>query len=133
MITEEFPKDQLREIQQTLVKYSDVFQTPRGLPSHRLFDHKIHLTFGARPINIRPYCYPYFQKGETERLVIEMHAQGVIQPSQSPFSSPILLVRNKDGTYCFCMNYRGLNSITVKDKFPIPTIKGLFYELGHAK
>ena len=79
-------------------KYAKVFEKPTGLPLVRDQDHRIPLLPGAQPINVKPYRYPYYQKTEIERLVKEMLQDGVIQPSCSPFSSLVLLVKKKDGT-----------------------------------
>ena len=71
---------------------------PSGLPPHRSVDHRIHLVEGTNPINVRPYRYPQFQKTEMEKLIWEMLDQGIIVPSHSLFSSPVLLVRKKDNS-----------------------------------
>ncbi|KAK8916726.1 hypothetical protein KSP39_PZI022713 [Platanthera zijinensis] len=121
--------DQLRPL---VEEYDDIFQEPSTLPPSRFRDHQIVLQTGAEPPNIRPYRYPYIQKAEIERSVKEMLDAGIIRPSTSSFSAPIILVKKKDGSWRFCVDYRALNSVTVKDKFPIPVIEELLDELHGA-
>ncbi|KAL0438992.1 UNVERIFIED_CONTAM: Retrovirus-related Pol polyprotein from transposon.6 [Sesamum latifolium] len=116
-----------------LTAYQQVFSIPHGLPPHRAFDHRIHLHPNQPPVNIKPYHYPHFQKDVMTQLIADMLSEGIIHPSRSPFSSPVLLVRKKDdGTWCFCVDYRGLNAVTVRDRYRIPTVDELLDELHGA-
>lgn len=97
-------------ISKTLADFADVFADPKHLPPHRVSDHAISLQPNSAPVNVRPYRYNPQQKDEIERQVNEMLASGLIKPSMSPFASPVLLVRKKDGTWRFCIDYRRLNT-----------------------
>ncbi|XP_031256097.1 uncharacterized protein K02A2.6-like [Pistacia vera] len=116
-------------VQAVLDQYRHLFDQPSKISPHRTYDHTINLKEGAPVPNIRPYRYPYFQKNEIEKLVEEMLAARIIQPSTSPFASPVLLVKKNDGSWRFCVDYRTLNDITIPDKFSIPTIEELLDEL----
>ena len=76
-------------------------------------DHAIHLIPGSVPPDIRLYRYPYVQKSEIERMVAEMLEAGIIQPSQSSFSAPIVLVHKKDGSWHTCPDYREMKNLTI--------------------
>jgi hypothetical protein len=110
-----------------LEAYDDVFQEPKGLPPpHRAQDHSIPLQERAKLVSVRPYRYPFYQNEEIEKIVQELLDSGVIGPSHNPFSSPVLLVRKSDGTWRMCMDYKALNKLTIKDKFPIPVVDELW-------
>lgn len=110
-----------------------MFQQPSTLLPERDTDHHIHLLPQSTSVNVRSYRYPYFQKCEIEAQVELMLQKGLIQPSTSPFSSPVLLVKKHDGSWQFCVDYHALNAITICDHFPIPTIDELLDELGGAR
>ena len=102
-----------------LTQYSGVFEMPNSLPPLRNKQRQIVLKENSEPVSVRPYRYPQIQKEEIEKLVDEMLQAGIIQPCQSPFSNPVLLVK-KDGLWRFCVDYRALNKATVANKYPIP-------------
>jgi hypothetical protein len=115
-----------------LQSFEDVFAMPQGLPLARSCDHRIHLPNTA-PVAVRPYRYPQLLKDELESQCAAMLQQGVIRPSTSAFSAPVLLVKKHDGSWRFCVDYRALNQQTVKDKFPIPVVEELLDELQRAR
>lgn len=117
-------------ISSTLADFADVFADPKQLPPHREFDHAISLIPDSVPVNVRPYRYNPQQKDEMEKQVNEMLTAGLIKPSMSPFASPVLLVRKKDGTWRFCVDYRRLNTLTIKNKFPMPVVDELLEQSG---
>lgn len=79
--------------------------------------------------NIRPYRYPYAKKSEIERLVVEMLEACIIQPSQSAYSAPVVMVLRKDHVWLMCPYYREINRMTIKDKFHIHVFDELLDEL----
>lgn len=120
-------------VQQVIDTFLDVFGEPTGLPPRRPCDHRIPLIPGAQPMNVRPYRHKPEHKDEIEKRVMEMLKAGIIQRSSSPFSSPVILVKKKDGTGRLCIDYRYLNALTCIAKFPIPVIEELLDELHGAK
>jgi hypothetical protein len=120
-------------LDELLEAFVSLFAEPTGLPPKRAHDHRIVLKPNTAPVAVRPYRYPAAHKDELERHCAAMLAQGIIRRSDSPFSSPVILVRKPDRSWRFCVDYRALNALTVKDAFPIPVVDELLDELHGAK
>jgi hypothetical protein len=121
------------DIQRILNKHKRVFEPiPPGKPPDRGFEHIIELEEGAKPVITTPYMHPKKHKDEIESTIKELLAMGHIRPSSSPFASSVVLVKNKDGTMCMCIDYRALNKRTIKNRYPIPRIDELLDELHGA-
>ena len=96
------------------------------------FDHRIPLKKEDTTVNIRTYRYSLKHRDIIEQLIQDMLDKGIIQPSCSPFASPVVLVGKKDDTWKLCVDYGDLNKKTIKDKFPNPVVGELIDELAGA-
>ena len=128
--TAEAPSTSL--LDELLATFSDVFAEPTGLPPPRTRDHSIVLQPGAPPVVVRPYRYQAAHKDKLEQQCAAMIAQGIVRRNDSAFSSPVLLVKKAYGSWRFCVDYRALNALTIKDAFPIPVVDELLDELRGA-
>lgn len=124
---------EVEAIKELISQFASVFQEPTGLPPKRDFDHAIPLIPGAQPFRLRAYRFTPQQNDEIERQVQELLKNGVIQQSHSLFASPVLLVKKKDGEWRLCVDYRKLNTYTVKDKFPIRIFDEIVDELAGSR
>jgi hypothetical protein len=98
-----------------------------------VYDHHIPLIHGAVPVNSRPYKYSPLHKDKIEKQVTGLLKAGLIVPSVTPFASPVLLVKKKDVTWRFCVNYLKLNYLTIKNRFPMPLVEDILDELAGTK
>ena len=116
-------------------EFGDVFPSdlPDGVPPSRDLDHSIDLLPGSKPISKPAYRLSHSEVQEVERQLTEYVEKGFIRPSSSPWAAPILLVKKKDGSMQMCVDYRSLNQVTIKNKYPMPRIDELFDQLNGAK
>ncbi|XP_057518465.1 uncharacterized protein LOC130799384 [Amaranthus tricolor] len=114
-------------------EFMDVFpdEIP-GMPPTRDFEFTIDLVPGAGPISKAPYRMAPAEMEELRKQVEELLEKGYIRPSVSPWGAPVLFVRKKDGSMRLCIDYRELNKVTVKNKYPLPRIDDLFDQLKGA-
>ncbi|KAJ0765366.1 putative nucleotidyltransferase, Ribonuclease H [Helianthus annuus] len=100
-----------------------------GLPPHRQVEFQIELAPGAAPIARAPYRLAPSELEELSKQLQELLEKGFIRPSSSPWGAPVLFVKKKDGTFRMCIDYRELNKVTVKNRYPLPRIDDLFDQL----
>jgi hypothetical protein len=107
--------------------YADMFDHAKAdtLPVRRRFNHHIPLEEGKAPPYGPLYSLSAKELLETRNYLDEHLLNGFIQPSQSPAAAPILFVKKKDGSLCLCVDYQGLNRITIKNQYPLPLIPEL--------
>ena len=114
--------------------FSDVFlEDLTNLPPSRDVDHEIELIPGSEPVSKRPYKMSLPEAIELKEQLRQLLEQGFIRPSTSPWGAPVLFQKKKDGSLCLFIDYRGLNQVTVKNKYPIPRIDELLDRLHGAK
>jgi hypothetical protein len=114
--------------------YPDLFaEVVIGLPPDREIEFTIDLILGTQPIHKAPYCMAPAELKELKKQLQELLDRGFIRPSVSPWGAPVLFVKKKDGTMRLCVDYRELNRVTIKNKYPLPRIDDLFDQLKEAK
>jgi hypothetical protein len=115
-------------------EYPDVFPNELpGMPPDRDIEFAIELQPGTAPISMRPYRMPPTELAELKKKLQELLDKGFIRPSTSPWGCPTLFIKKKDESLRFCVDYRPLNAVTIKNKYPLPRIDVLFDQLVGAK
>ncbi|KAJ0876256.1 putative nucleotidyltransferase, Ribonuclease H [Helianthus annuus] len=114
-------------------EYPEVFpEELPGLPPDRQVEFKIDIVPGAAPIARAPYRLAPTEMKELRTQLDDLLAKGFIRPSSSPWGAPILFVKKKDGSMRLCIDYRELNNVTIKNRYPLPRIDDLFDQLQGA-
>jgi hypothetical protein len=122
-LKEKISEDNVQKFRNLLLEYRNIFALkgePLGQTS--VVKHEINVD-GHLPIRQAAWRTPMHRIDIVENAVKEMQEAGVIQPSESPWASPIVLVKKKDGSNRFCIDFRKLNDVTVKDAYPLPRIE----------
>ncbi|UYV81129.1 hypothetical protein LAZ67_20000122 [Cordylochernes scorpioides] len=129
-INENLAYTEKEQLKQVLKRYEDLFSS--GLGRSNLAKHRID-TEGAKPIKHKPYRVSAKEREIIKEQIDEMLRDSIIRPSSSPWSFPVILVKKRDGKYRFCVDYRKLNDVTVKDVYPIPRIDEVLDTLQGSK
>jgi hypothetical protein len=126
-------KDEYKEASELLQKYAALFHADESREGRNsIVKHQIN-TGEARPIRQQPRSIALAKRDEVNHLIDEMRRNGVVEASSSPWSSPVVLVKKKDGITTFCVDYRKLNDVTKKDSYPLPRIDDTLDTLAGSK
>ena len=113
---------QRKEVAKLLCKYGDVFSSSdNDIGRTGIIKHKIP-TGNTVPIKERPRRVPVYVDKEVDRQIDIMVRENIIKPSTSPWASSIVMVKKKDGSSRFCVDYRKLNDVAIKDAYPLPRV-----------
>ena len=126
-------EDEVRQdlsLPRVVCKYEDVFMDElSGLPTHRDVDFVKELYHRTLPISMTPHRIAPAELHELKVQLEKLLDKGFIIPSTSPWGAPVLFAKNKDKTLRLCIDYRQLNKVTIKNRYPLPRIDDLFDQL----
>ena len=130
---EEFIQD--NKLKKLVSNYNDIFpkELPKELPPRRNVEHEIRLENNSKPPSRAPYRLSFVEQEELKKQLKQLLDSNLIRPSSSPFGSPVLFVKKKENTLRMCIDYRALNNITIKNRYPLPRIDDLLDQLSQAR
>lgn len=129
-ICDELTDKEKGQLESLLSEYSDIFSDVPKITD--VIQHTIKTTTDE-PIYKKPYQIPYALKSQVKNEVDRMLQAGIVEPSDSPYAAPVVLVRKPDSSIRFCIDYRGLNSVTVFDPVPMPRMEDILNKVSKAK
>ncbi|XP_060070207.1 uncharacterized protein LOC132550192 [Ylistrum balloti] len=127
VINSDLPSNQEVDVKRLLEDFEDILTDVPGRTS--VVEHDI-LTTTKDPVKVRPYPIPFSTKETIKEEIDKMLEIGVIEPSSSPYAAPVVIVKKKDGTNRFCIDFRQLNRVTVFDSEPMPSTEDMFSRLA---
>ena len=127
VISNDLSPERAEYLRELVSEFKEVFTDAPGLCS--LIEHSVKLS-SERPVCLKPYSVPYSVRDSLKKDLDEMLELGIIERSDSPYASPLVIVKKKDGSNRICVDYRQHNNVTVFDPEPMPTIKDLVQDLS---
>jgi len=114
-------------------EFDDLFHLPKGVPLPGEYDFRIHTDPTVKVPHRQLYCMTQYEREEFEVQIRKLLANGWVTNSHSHYAAPIIFVKKPDTTLQMCVDYRGLNKITAKDRYPLPYIEDLLDKLHGAR